>query len=286
MRVLVLVACLFVTGAASSTGQRLRDNRENPSPTFGLPQDTFIVGCELYLFGRLVPPIEKDGAWGHHIRKDGNEVCVNDFTVLDATRPLRVQPDSTIPEEIHRRVSLSHYFERIVRHSTSYDEKMNSAWYEGEKVLWGKEILICYSANMEPVTVTFYQGGFSIRGAGIATGFDWTVIPYVPLPPEIVNERILDNTYHSICGAIRSDMMVLITRGGYQTLCDREDSESKRADARAAIARIPSLARVAWLEWDGRPVYEYLEFGEYHFESSEVRDFVEASAGVSYYSPD
>lgn len=279
MRFSVLVAWLFVTAAVSSSGQRLRDNRENASPTFGLPQDTFIVGCELYLFGRLVPPIEKDGAWGHRIRKDGNEVCVNDIVVLDVTRPSRAMPDSLITEEIHNQVSLSHYFERIVRHSASYDEKLGSVQYLGQRVPLNEEVLICYSANREPVNVTFHESGFLIRGARIATAFNWTVTPYIPLPPEITNERALDGTYHSLCGFMRSGLMVLVSPGFYRTLCSRSDPESTRGEIRAAIQKIPSVAKASWSEWDGRPVYDAVEVDGYDFGPSEVRAFVEAAYG-------
>jgi len=230
------------------------------------------------LFGRLVPPIEKDGAWGHRIRKDGNEVCVNDIVVLDVTRPSRAMPDSLISEEIHNQVSLSHYFERIVRHSAFYDEQLGSAQYLGQRVPLNKEVLICYSANMEPVTVTFYQSGFRIGGK-IATVFNWTEMAYIPLPPEITNERALDGTYHSLCGFMRRGLMVFVAPGFYRTLCSRGDSETVRAEVRAAIQKIPSVAKASWSDWDGRPVYDAVEVDGYDFGPSEVRAFVEAAYG-------
>ena len=74
------------------------------SPTYGKPASTFVSGCEIYLFGEYIEPVEgPDGTKGFLIEKTDSAVTLNGRHFFSPYDPPREYVDSPELREIRER---------------------------------------------------------------------------------------------------------------------------------------------------------------------------------------
>lgn len=263
--------CLVSPDRGLGAEPRLKDTRALSTPTFGSPQDTFIVGCEFYLFGRLVPPVEVDGKRGHRVTKSTTAVHVNGILYLDTEAP---PPTYEPSKEAVERVATSNAVAAEVRNSVTIPENQGGVLFRGSKIEFDREFTYSHTKDGKPILVEFRKYAFAVRiqGSG-AHVYDYEEKEAALVDPDVHRERLLDGAYAILVRGLKPGVIFFAGRG----YSNEVRGASAMADFRAALAEIPERAnRLSYSALDGQPLYEPLTVRGFYFSGSEVRDLVEA----------
>lgn len=240
-------------------------------------EETFVTGCELYLHGRRVVPVSRDGQSGLVIRLDSTSIAINgllycDLGVLDtlatAHRAPRYSDDVLRVSDVVGRTIAAVRRQRIANRDADSVNVDGVATRKGEFGLFSVE-------HGETVFVAYREKTFEFTYEG--TSF---IFPY-EVESELSNadspQRKADRArreYQNLVEHLARGGIVLMGRGYRSTYRD----PAMFAGLRAAISQIPLLARRApHNDLNGEPIYEPLEIGIFQFLGMVVRDFVLAS---------
>lgn len=236
------------------------------SPTYGKPASKFVSGCEIYFFGEYLEPVEgPDGEMGYLVEKTDSAVTLNGRHFFSPYDPPRtpVRPPSEKAER-HAKV-----FEEVVaevRRLARPHPLLEKAYFI-DSVLYTDEPKPYVTASGDTLMMHFSKSWAHYRYEDTNTSFPLT--PEPALPKKERDAQALDMAYRGLA-AIRPGFIILIGRG-YKNWYPL----TVAPDLKAALIRIPALAKRRYQNMYGEWVYDGLTIEGYHFGPSIVADFAE-----------
>ena len=234
------------------------------SPTYGKPASKFVSGCEIYLFGKYLDPVEgPDGEIGYLIEKTDSAVTLNGHHFYSPYDPQRTTVKPPSEKAKRHGVIFEKAMEEIRRLAVAHPS-FEKAYYI-DSVLYTDEPKPYVTASGDTVMLQFH-----LESAHIVCEDASLVFPLTPdsVPPkEEQDKRGLDIIYHSLAG-IRPGFIILIGQG-YQSWKPLSEAPTLKA----ALAKIPTLAQRRYKDIYGDWVYEPLTIDGYHFSYSVIIDF-------------
>lgn len=234
------------------------------SPTYGKPASKFVSGCEIYFFGEYLEPVEgPDEAMGFLIEKTDSAVTLNGRHFFSPYDPPRtpVRPSS---KNAKRHTAV---FEEVlveVRRLAVAHPSLEKAYFI-DGVLYTDEPKPYMTASGDTVMLRFSKSWAHYRYEDTNTSFP--LIPEPEIPKEERDAQALDVAYQGLA-AIRPGFIILIGRG-YKSWYPL----SVASDLKAALAKIPALAKRRYQNMYGEWVYESVKIGGYFFSPTVVADF-------------
>jgi len=264
---------MLASTAQSSKSEAQQPDEGGPyvvrSRTFGAPHETFVTSCELYLFGKFVSPRvypEFGDSAGYLIKKTGTDVTVNGITFFDlkqADLVHRVEPDSALK-----------YRCRVLGEAErQFRERTKAVLANGtcmvDSTLFSEDVPTPFLVNgcKEVVLVTLMKDYIYFQ-----FGKDTEFIPRYPRrapSKEDRDEQRVDVAYGQLINHLKPGAIVLAGRG-YANRYPLAEAELLKA----ALAKIPRLARPIQEDLYGRMVYEMIEVDGFKWASNVIRDFV------------
>lgn len=280
-RVPLFIVLLVLTVVGRPIAENSLEHRSDRvySQTYGKPASTFVSGCEIYLFGKYVDPVEgPDGTMGFLIEKTDSAVTINGRHFFSPYDPPKKVADTPLIREIRERsrhkreiveATEKQFRAKVQRDPQTGAYSVDGVVYEPRRptpfVIELPDHIDTVDIKISPsymdeldYFIVFYQGE------------DLIGMPITPPPArEQDNEFILDMAYQSLA-EIRPGFIILIGRG-YQDWYHL--SEAPRL--KAALAKIPALAKPLHEGfYEGEWEYEWLKIDGYTFDSKIIRDFI------------
>lgn len=250
------------------TGEITEHPMVGRSPTFGYAAETFVANCELFLFGRYVPPeqySELGDDAGYLIKKTKTEVTVNG-RVFVATDDPPAYPQVPIPPRIKERAA--------VRQRAADEIRSRKQHRDGVIVLDGVErrqnepFPFTLEDGTVTVMVTFLIDGIQIEYDGHGTVF------VLETPPPVTKERLeeqaeqrLDVVYNGLVKRLKPGRIVLAGLGYSHSYPLWGGVRLK-----SALHQIPSLAEQESIVL-GEVVYKSIRIDGFLFTSEVISDF-------------
>jgi hypothetical protein len=268
MAVVVFICFLFLMVLIGPFVGIIRAQCTDPirSPTYGKPASKFVSGCEIYLFGEYLEPVEgPDGAMGFLIEKTDSAVTINGRHFFSPYDPQRtpVRPPS---ERVERQSAVIMEAEAEIRRLAHPHPTREKAYFI-DSVLYTDEPKPYVTASGDTVMLQFHKESARIVYEDVPLVFELN--PYRgPFMTEAErNELYLDNAYDGLA-AIRPGFIILIGRG-YKNWYPL----SVASDLKAVLIKIPELARRRYENIYGEWVYESITIDGYFFSPTVVADF-------------
>jgi hypothetical protein len=253
------------------------------SPTYGKPASNFVSGCEIYLFGEYIEPVEgPDGMMGFLIEKTDSAVTLNGRHFFSPYDPPRKVADTPLMREIQERgrpkreiiqATMEQFRARVQREPQTGAYSVDGAVYEPERLT---PFVVQLPDRIDTVEVKIlpdFMDGLDDRFSVFYKGEDLGIRFLITLPPgppkEQDNEFILDMAYQGLA-KVRPGFIILIGRG-YKDWYPLSEAPKLKA----ALANIPVLAKPRHEGfYEGEWEYEWLNIDEYTFDSKIIRDFI------------
>jgi len=256
------LTCLVITSLLAAGGSEAAESR---SPTFGVPADTFLTGCELILFGEDVPPMARNGQTGYWVVKTDSVVAVNGI-VITSLSPTPAQPARPISPEIRRGSEIIEEAADIVWRSRESHKGLVTM--DGETHSVGDEFSLSLPAHGASVKIKLYDASMTIVYEDRRTEFP--LDRPVPRSQAELDEIRLNGAYESLVHELKAGCLVI--RGASYTYIW---PLSRSAEIRAALAEMPAKAEIQLIHPDDGPYYKAIRIGGMIFDSSAIRDFIQ-----------
>ena len=238
------------------------------SPTHGKPASKFVSGCEIFLFGKYLEPIEGPGGeLGYLIEKMGSAVTLNGIHYYSPHDPQRKRARPPSEKAKRHAVIFEEAMEEIRRLAVAHPS-LEKAYYI-DSVLYTDEPKLYVTASGDTVMLQFHLESARIVCDDVPLVFELNPIQWPSLSEEEWNELYLDRAYHGLA-SIRPGFIILVGRGykDWHTI-------SEAPALKEAIAKIPSLAERRYQNIYGEWVYESLTIDGFIFSLTVVADFAE-----------
>lgn len=240
------------------------------------PRDTLITGCELYLFGRLIEPVRRNGARGHVVKRTATTVMINDVVFFDL-EVQEVEPEYS-QEFLERSRAEFRTFERVakeVRESLSLPAP-DLVLVNGKVPDFGKIVTHSAGEDGSHVSVEFGETGFFLRYRDAVMFYPYRELSRLRVSEgkqEAGGDARLDRVYYAVATGLPSGAIVVMGHGYRDTYYDSEEHNGLRQ----ALAMIPGRVRprnVSGFEEE----YDAISINGFRFSAAVVRDFVRAGA--------
>jgi hypothetical protein len=234
------------------------------SATYGKRASKFVSGCEIYLFGEYLDPVEgPDGTKGFLIEKTDSAVALNGrhfYSPHDTPR----RPASPPSERAKRLEAIFEEAVAEIRRTVEAHPSIDGAYYI-DSILYSNVPQPYRTKSGDTVMLHFILdwGCLSYEDASL----EFPLKPEPELSKEERDKRALDNVYLSLA-EIRPGFIILIGEG-YKLWYPL----SEELGLKAALAKIPALAQARYQNIYGEWVYEPLTIDGYEFYGFLVADF-------------
>lgn len=234
--------------------------------------ETFIPDCELYLFGRLVPPIDRDGRSGLLVKLEGNVITINGRVYMEVQPIEPAEPDpSPYDETVRPSIRVRILATNAVRRSRVEARGADSLTVGDQAVPIGEFVPMVVETG-DSVLVAYFVDFFEIRVETYTYRFRYVEEPRKPPDnsPEAIRSRAV-GLYAHLARGLKPGAIVLLGEGYQSSYRDPSEFE----ELRAALSQIP--LRAQRLSSHGIFSYRGLDIGPFRFLPSVVQDFVDAS---------
>ena len=263
---ITMLSCFVLSGPLVTMGYSQCNNELILTPTYGERASKFVSGCEIYLFGEYLEPVDgPDGTIGFLIEKTDSAVTINGRHFSSPYDPQRtpVRPPS---EKAERHAAVFEEVLAEVRRLAVAHSSIEKAFFI-DSVLYTDEPKPYVTASGDTVMLRFSKSWAHYRYEDTNTSFPLTPDPM--LPKEEQDAQALDVAYQGLA-AIRPGFIILIGEG-YQSWKPLSEAQTLKE----ALAKIPALAQRRYQNMYGEWVYEGLTIDGYQFGPSIVADFAE-----------
>ena len=262
------------------TGPVSDSSLSSQSETFGYAAEAFIPDCEVWLYGKLMPPVSSpDGGneVGILITKSDGQITINSNLFFPADE--REQSRLAISPELSEQAAIMEAAFSEFRDNATKSPDIPDAYIvngilfrPGEDTQFPLEQLgVTVTATVLPRywgAVDYVRLEFREKAA---------VIPIKPRPKPTFSdaeksEIQLDRLFNSAVAICEPGTVILIGRA-YRLVYPVADRDSL-VDA---LGQIPDLAVQKLLDSRGEPMYESLTINGFRFHSDVIRDFVNAA---------
>lgn len=258
---LSLLSGLFVEPAVSQCTDR------GYSPTYGKPATKFVSGCEIYLFGEYLEPVEgPDGTMGFLIEKTDSAVTLNGRHYYSPYDPPR-KIVKAISEEIKHRAAVKNEAQKEIRRLAVAHPTIEGAYNLGG-ILYGDELQPYITKSGDTVMVKFYKDEVEVVYEN--TPLIFKLVPDPVRPKEEQDAFRLDNIYLSLVDAIKPERIILIGRG-YELSYPLSEAPA----VKDALKKVPALARPIFQDIYGKWAYDAMTIDGYFFHSGVISDFTD-----------
>lgn len=283
-RVPLFVGLLVLTVAGGPIAEHGLEHRSDRvySSTYGKPASTFVSGCEIYLFGKYIEPVEgPDGTMGFLIEKTDSAVTLNGRHFFSPYDPPKKVADTPLMREIQERgrpkkeivqATEEQFRAKVRRDPQTGEYSVDGAVYEPERLM---PFVVQLPDRIDTVEVkilpNFMDGRdcFTMFYKGEDLRIRLTILPPPTPPKEEEDAFSLDVAYQGLA-EIRPGLIILIGRG-YKFWYPISEAPALKA----ALAKIPTLARPLHEGfYEGEWVYEWLKIDGYTFDNAIIRDFI------------
>jgi len=236
------------------------------SPTYGKPASKFVSGCEIYLFGEYLEPVEgPSGDMGYLIEKTDSAVTLNGRHFYSPYDPPRT-PARPPSDKIEHQAAVFEEVITEIRRLAQAHPSLEKAYFI-DSVLYTDTPQPYVTASGDTVMLRFSRSWAHYRYEDTNTSFP--LVPDPVLPKEERDAQALDMAYDGLA-AIRPGSIILIGRG-YKNFYPL----SVASDLKAALSKISALAERRYKNMYGKWVYESITIDGYFFSLSVVADFAE-----------
>jgi hypothetical protein len=243
-----------------------------------VPRDSLISDCELYLFGKLVEPVQRGEKRGYIVQRTETKVLINDVVFFDPT--VKKKEPVYPPGFLERSSAKFRTFDRVaaqVRKTISFS-KSGSVLVNGKTPEMGKIMPVSTGEDGGPVTVEYNQTGFILRYQETPVVYRYQPTPS-PAPlseneQKMHNMRMLDLVYGNIVNGLKPGSIVIMGAG----YLDRYRDPERHDELRHALSLIRVRAEQPYIDAAGEEHFAAMTVNGFQFSPSIVRDFVNAGA--------